>query len=327
MTKNTSPSNRPSPESWDDVLGAFEEDLYRRGRSQATIATYSSALRVFGRFYRDELKKPGPYVSRLSQTDIQAFIDYLRRDRLLTLSSINRFISALRAFSLFLLERHWHRHDIAADLKTYRVPTPGEPPRLSPQDVRRLLTAVDLDGRNGRRDLAILLTLIHCGLRVGELCRLLIDDVTINQTNGRLRVRFDKGRGEHIVPLNASVRRALSAYLDLRGPAPGPSPLFLSERRRALAKQSIQHLVKKYLCAIGRPELSAHDIRHHFALALYEQSGKLTLVQKALGHRSIATTARYVRATEGELEEALEALPSNAYPEPPGLSRDEREQH
>ncbi|MBI2571574.1 MAG: site-specific integrase [Candidatus Schekmanbacteria bacterium] len=124
------------------------------GRAETTVATYGSALRVFGAFYRESLGKPGPYPSRLAETDVFAFVDHLRRDRLLSAASLNRFVSALRAFARFLLERHWHRRDLGRELLPFRTARPAAPVRLSPEELRHLVTSVAVDGRIGRCDLA-----------------------------------------------------------------------------------------------------------------------------------------------------------------------------
>ncbi|MFH1842748.1 MAG: tyrosine-type recombinase/integrase [bacterium] len=308
MAKKRVLSNARSGKDWDDVLAGFEHELYRTGKAERTVATYSSAINVFGRFYRDELGKPGPYVSRLQETDLRAFMDHLRQDRSLSAVSANRFVAALRSFSRFVFGKRWHRRDLARDLRTYRVSQPGRPTRLSKKEVRRLVTSIDLNGRNGIRDLAIVQLFLQCGLRVSELVRLSIDDVTLHKTTGRLRVRAEKGRQERVIPLNASVRNALHDYLETRGPVAGSEPLFLSERRQRISLNSVQHLVKKYLSFAGREDLSTHDLRHHFAIEFYERSGKLTATQQVLGHRDINTTARYARATEQEIEEAIEHL-------------------
>jgi site-specific recombinase XerD len=304
------PLKVPAPESWDDVLAAFESDLYRRGRSEATVATYAYALKTFGAFYRSQLNKPGPDVVRLQETDLHAFIQYLRQDRHLGATSVNRHVAALRAFAGFLLAKGWHRRLLARDLKTYRVDLTQADAPLSKAEVRRLVTAVDQHGRNGPRDLAIVQLFLQCGLRVSELARLVRDDVTIHKSTGKLRVRGEKGRQERTIPLNTAVRQAVEDYLHTRGPIPGEAPLFVSERRQALRIASIQYLIKKYLCCAGREDLSTHDLRRHFALKFYEQSGNLPATQLVLGHRDINTTTRYTRTTEHEIKETFDALDS-----------------
>ena len=308
LSEKKIPNHQRCPDAFTEVVAALEHDLYRRGRSEPTVATYGSVLKAFATYYRDELHKPGPYVSRLQETDLRAFVDHLRDTRHLSATSINRYVAGLRAFSSFILLKGWHRRLLARDLRTYRVPLSSETAHLSKPEVRRLVTSVDLNKRNGRRNLAIIQIFLQCGLRVGELARLSHDDVTIRSTVGHLRVRGDKGHAERILPLNTTVRDAIEKYIEAEHPAAGAEPLFLSERRRRLSINAIQHLVKKCLCMAGHEELSTHDLRHHFAAEFYARSGKLTATQQVLGHRDINTTARYARATEQEIEKAINAI-------------------
>ena len=302
------PSKVDLPDSWGNALAAFENDLYRRDRSDQTVVTYSSCLRGFAEYYRHQLQKPGPYIARLQETDLKCFIDYIRYDRHLSASSVNRYIAALRAFSSFILIKRWHRRLLSRHLKTYHIDTTRSSPRLSRPEVRRLITAVDLNGRNGLRNFAILQLFLQCGLRVGELVRLSLDDVTIHKTVGKIRIRAEKERHERIIPLNATARRALQDHLDALGPGAGSEPVFISERRRRMSVATVQFLIKKYLCIAGREDLSTHDLRHHFAMEFYKRSGKLTATQQVLGHRDINTTARYAKATDREIQEAIDAL-------------------
>jgi site-specific recombinase XerD len=299
-----------SADDWVDGTAAFENDLYRRNRSDATVVTYRSCLKNFADYYRQELKKPGPYIARLQETDLQAFIEYLRYDRRLSALSINRYVAALRAFAQFILVSGRHREMVAKHLKTYRADA-SKPVDLSRQERRRLVAAVDLNGRNGLRDLAILQIFLQCGLRVSELVRLSRDDVIIRKTVGKIQVRNEKGRQDRTVPLNKTARQAIQGYLDLRGPGAGNEPLFASERRRRISIAAVQHLIKKYLCIAGREDLSVQDLRRHFARSFYERSGKLTATQQVLGHRDINTTARYTRTTDQEVQAAIDALDSS----------------
>jgi site-specific recombinase XerD len=76
-------------------------------------------------------------------------------------------------------------------------------------------------------------------------------------------------------------------------------------------------LVKKYLCMAGRPHLSARDPRHNLGRGLYEETKDITAMQHMLGHRSIATTIRYIKPTDNEIAAAVEQLPANVYHEEP----------
>jgi site-specific recombinase XerD len=297
-------------DSWDEIIAAFESDLYRRNKSEVTIRTYRSCLNVFCRFYKEQLQKPGPYVQRLQETDFVTYIDYLRHDRKLSASSMNRHIAALKSFSKFIFYKRLQRRLLSNNLKTYRIQQQKEPSRLSKQEVRRLLTAVDLNGRNGYRNLAILQLFLQCGLRVGELVRLSRDDITLHKTTGSLKAKDEKGISEREIPLNKSVRKALQDYLDERGPIAGLDPMFISERQCRMSVPAVQHMIKRVLCLAGREDLSAHHLRHHFAFEFYSKSKKLTATQQVLGHSNINTTARYARATTMEIQETIDAMDS-----------------
>ncbi len=301
-------ANASLPDTWEKALAAFENDLFRRQCSEKTVTTYGYCLQNFALYYRRELQKPGPYVARLHENDLKAFIDHIQYDRRLSASSVNRYITALRAFSNFILLKRWHRRLLSSDLKSYRIDTNRPPASLSRREVRRMIAAVDEKSRNGPRNLALLQLMLQCGLQVGEIVSLSRDDVTMHQTVGRVRVRAAKPEQERTIPLNTAARRALQGHLDALRPGGGSDPLFISERGSRMGVGAVQYLVKKYLCFAGREDLSANDLRHHFAMEFYKRSGKLTATQKVLGHRNINTTARYARATDQDIQEAIDAL-------------------
>lgn len=306
MTNMT--ANAPLPDAWENALAAFENDLYRRERSEKTVATYRSCLQSFALFYRHELQKPGPYIARLHENDLKVFIDHIRYNRRLSASTVNRYIAALRGFPSFILLKRWHRRLLSRELKRYRIDTNRPPARLSRPEVRRMIAAVDEKSRNGPRNLALLQLMLQCGLRVGEIVRLSRDDLILHKTVGSLRVRAAKPEYDRSIPLNAAARRALQDHIDALGPGDGSDPLFISERGRRMSVGTVQYLVKRYLCIAGREDLSAIDLRHHFAFEFYKRSGKLTATQKVLGHRDINTTTRYARATDRDIQETIDAL-------------------
>ncbi len=289
--KKTSLNN----DAWDEVIAAFETDLYKRNHSEATIKNYRSCLNVFCCYYQEELKKPGPYVQRLQENDLTTFINFLRNDRKLSPSSINGHITVLKSFSTFIYKKKLQRRALASKLKTYRVQNHNNVNRLLKQEVRRLIASVDLNGRNGYRNLAILQLFLKCGLRVSELVRLCWDDITLKKTSGNIRVRDDNADTERSIPLNMTARKALQSYLDSQGPIDGHAPVFVSERQNRMSIAAVQHMVKRLLCHAGREDLSTHDLRHYFAYEFYAHTGNLATTQEVIGHTSINTTTRYAK--------------------------------
>jgi integrase/recombinase XerC len=112
------------------------------------------------------------------------------------------------------------------------------------------------------------------------------------------------------VPLNATARRAIRAYLDTRSSVTTKAdPLFTSNREGAMPVRSIQAVIASVArrARVKRVRISAHTLRHTFALGyLRDNPGKLVELAMLLGHESLDTTAVYTRPSEEDLAADLE---------------------
>jgi len=286
---------RSIPSNWEEVTTAFERHLVEQSMAESSVTMYSLAVRKFGAFYRQELGRTGPYVTRLKSSDLEAFIKHAESARYLSRASVNQTVSALRSFSRFLLREKWQSRNISQGLRTKFTARQKVHRRLSVKEGMALIDSVALCCREVERDRAILQIMLQCGLRVKEIVRLSYADIGTRGKQQGITVRGERDIQQRFLPLNRAARKALNDYLSLRGTLRQEDPVFLSNRGKPLSAQSVQYLAKKYLCVIGRPELSADDLRHEFALRLHERTGDLALVQESLGHLHKATTARYVR--------------------------------
>ena len=97
---------------------------------------------------------------------------------------------------------------------------------FSPEDVGRLLAAIDQHGRAGKRNYALVMFLLDTGVRASECVSVRLDDV--DWERGRVRVLHGKGQKQRWVGLGERARAALTEYIAIRGP--GDGPLFLSLR-------------------------------------------------------------------------------------------------
>ena len=159
-----------------------------------------------------------------------------------------------------------------------------------------------------RRNYAVVQLLLQAGLRVSEAAALHLEDLEIHERQGRVHIR-GKGNKERYVPLNATARRALHAYLDAREAVGTQDPVFLSETGTALSVRSIQSLITELArrAHLRRIPVSAHTLRHTFALGyLKENPGKLVELATLLGHESLDTTAIYSLPSEEDLAAEVE---------------------
>jgi site-specific recombinase XerD len=199
--------------------------------------------------------------------------------------------------------------NVAAELRLARTPRGTRPKGLVAPEVQALLRAAGQSRRAlARRNYAVVQLLLQAGLRVSEAAALRLGDLEIHERQGRVHI-CGKGNKERYVPLNATARRALHAYLDARKEAGTQDPVFLSETGTALSVRSIQSLITELArrAHLGRIPVSAHTLRHTFALGYLKQNpGKLVELATLLGHESLDTTAIYSLPSEEDLAAEVE---------------------
>ena len=218
-----------------------------------------------------------------------------------------RILSGVRSFYKFLLMDR--RIDA---LPTELLPSPkiGEhlPEVLSVEEIDRIISGIDLSEKEGQRNRAIIEMLYSCGLRVSELCNLLISDIWRDE--GFVKV-MGKGRKERFVPISGRALRELSLWEECRchiNIRPGNEDyVFLSFKRgRKLSRITVFHIVKVLAENAGiTKEISPHTFRHSFATHLLEGGANLRAIQEMLGHESIATTEIYTHLENSRLREEI----------------------
>lgn len=217
-------------------------------------------------------------------------------------SSQSRKLSALR-----MLARHLVRENVRPDdfseLATGPKLSRRLPEVLTHEELRRLLDAPSRSTPHGLRDRAILELFYSSGLRVSELCGLLLQSVHLEE--GYLRV-FGKGSKERVAPMGAAAVEALRDYLATgRGALVKPrtgSELFLSQQGRAISRKMVWVMIKEQARRAGiQKPIKPHLLRHSFATHLLEGGADLRAIQEMLGHADIATTQIYTAVQAARL--------------------------
>ena len=206
--------------------------------------------------------------------------------------SLQRELSALRAFFRHLLRHGEVDHNPAADVQAPK--TARKLPRTL--DVEQITRLVSIPGDDplAVRDRAILELFYSSGLRLAELVALDMRDVA-DMRQGRVRVT-GKGRKVREVPVGRCAIAALEAWLRERQgwKKRDEDALFLSRQGRRLTPRSVQARVRHHARAQGiAGGVHPHMLRHSFASHLLESSGDLRAVQELLGHADISTTQIY----------------------------------
>lgn len=305
MKTSIGPTGYPTIDAFLDVRAAGDG-------SRHTLVSYRHDLVGFARWFAEHVPtEPGFAPDVVTPTDIRDYRDWLARTANRKPTTVNRKLAALRAYFAFCKAHGYRKDDLPTEGVKRVAEQPAGPRWFLKREVNGLIRAVERFGRgtNRVRDLAIILTLRHTGLRVGELVALTLPDVILGQRAGQLRVR-GKGNKERIVPLNHEVRQALAAWLAVRAERSDSNDyeeVFLGQRG-PLSAHGVEVLVTKYARHAGLPNLRPHALRHSFAKHLLDAGEDLVTVQVLLGHSNLNTTARYTQPGARDLEEAVARL-------------------
>jgi len=286
-----------------DDIADFVAELSRQEVADKTVRSYASDLAHVARWFRETTGEPFR-AAALTPTDVRDYKAHLVSVERRRPATVNRRLAALRRFCLWAKAAGRCTEVVTNGVKG--VPqAPRSPKSLEKREVDRLVRMAERSGK--KRDLALLQTLRHTGIRVGELCALRLDDVDVSERKGSLTVRRGKGAKYRTVPLNADARHALGVYLSVR-PRVSDDHLFLGQRGRGLSEAAVWYLVTKYARQAGLEDVSPHTLRHTFGKQLLDASKDLVAVAALLGHEKLETTAVYTQPSTRDLERAVALL-------------------
>ena len=228
--------------------------------------------------------------------------------------SIARILSGVRSFYKFLVLDDYLEQDPTELLESPKI---GKhlPEVLSVEEIDAIEGIIDVSTPEGQRDRAAIEMLYSCGLRVSELCNLLLSDLYLDE--GFLRVT-GKGNKQRLVPISERAIRELKSWFAFRNSInikPGEEDyVFISAaRKKHLSRITVFHNIKVYAEQAGIQKIiSPHTFRHSFATHLLEGGANLRAIQTMLGHESISTTEIYTHIDRRFLrDQILQHFPRN----------------
>ncbi len=298
-----------------------------KNKSDNTINEYCLDLRLFLKFLycernglafsdpevlenSDVSELPSGFFRSITLQDAYSFLSYCRSDRNNQERARARKVSCIRAFFKYLKMQAIIDDNPMVNLDSPKLKK-SLPKYLTVEQAQDLLRSVD--GPNKERDYCILTFFLNCGLRLSELVSMDYNRIRVTDDSATM-VITGKGNKERTVYLNHACVAALNSYMHVR-PKDGIKDryaLFLSDRRQRISKETVQHLVKKYLAKAGLDGngFSVHKLRHTAATLMY-QTGKVDLLElkEILGHENLNTTQIYTHIVDQRLKDAVDANP------------------
>ncbi|MEO8538118.1 MAG: tyrosine-type recombinase/integrase [bacterium] len=282
------------PTKWESAMQAFLAEKYRRTGSMRTVESYS---RILNAFYGGVHKTPDQVVTAEAMAFCFGRGVSGKEPAALTVGSR---IAAISSFFRFLI-----RMDLMTSNPCERLERPKHTPApargLSGEDVRRLLAVIP-DDIGGRRDRAIILTLVLSGRRRSEVLNLKAGDIEWDGERAYYSYRGKGGKhGRRELPrpaFDAIQRTVQDCGKRLERMAPEESLWQAGAKPEGVSQPVAYARFKRYLANAELPSSGFHVLRHSAAKLRRDAGDSVEKVSQFLDHSSLAVTSVYLRRLE-----------------------------
>lgn len=279
-----------------ELLHAFELHLRGKGLAKRTVYTYTATIHRFIRWVEERYEEFD--IAAITPLDIADYRRQLTKEGKKP-AMVNHALDVLSGFFSWASREGMTQADPTYGIK--KVKEQKSAPRwLERREIGALIRVIQKYGTF--RDMALIVLLLHAGLRISEAVSLRPEDLVIRERSGSVRIREGKGGKYREVPLNITARRALNNYLCTH------SNVWLFPGKRG---HHLTTTAEKILAKFGRLadiRVSPHQLRHSFGKLLIDGGESLDRVTVLMGHSNLNTTAKYTRPSIQDLERAVEKL-------------------
>ena len=277
------------------------EDMQIRNLAENTQASYIRQVAQFARHFEKSPDALGP-------EQIRTYQIYLTNEKKLAPGSILIATCALRFLYNVTLQKEWDFAQV--------IPAPKKPQTLpiilSPEEVQQFLSCVP------RHKARTVLTVCYAaGLRISEAIALVPTDIDSERMT--IRVEQGKGQKDRYVMLSEKLLAILRQWYRSARPQPWLFPGVIPGRHITRSGVEDACQLAHQRSGLSKP-VTPHSLRHAFAVHLLESGTDLRTIQLLLGHRSLSTTARYLRMATSKVcstKSPLDLLPRPLPPQPP----------
>jgi integrase/recombinase XerC len=305
--------------TFNKYLQEFTSYLQEHDRSQATIKGYNYDLQQFGRWF-EQTNGQQPILEAITPVDVKEYRSHMQTMKGFKPATVNRHLRALRAFCRWAVEMGHIATDPTVNIKGVKQQR-LDPKTLDRTEIYRMMRileerlqsalnykgALSKNAAKAKRDMAMVMLLLHTGLRVSELAGLELSDVEMSGQKGSLTLA-SKGDKQRKVPLNAEARKALRQWLEVR-PNVESKALFLGRGDVPLGVRGVQRVLANLGERAQIKNLYSYTLRHTFATRyLKANPGDLIGLAAILGHESLEALRIYTVPHSAKLSSKVEML-------------------
>lgn len=273
-----------------------------------TIEGYKTDIEEFADFLKTEKMAAGLLKIR-NERVCKNYISYLSNQGYAS-ASIHRKLSALHSFYNYLVREEILNINFFDMVEAPKIPK-RLPKMIKEEEIRMLFEVCDLTNKLGYRNYCILGCLYGCGLRVSELCNMLIKDIDFNE---RTILIHGKGSKDRVVIMYEELAESLKHYIStfrneiLYNSLDDTNRyVFLNKNGTRLSRVGVRKILDKLVSDCHESfHISPHMLRHSFATALLNNGADMRSVQELLGHESLSTTQIYTHVSYEAIRSSYE---------------------
>lgn len=288
-------SLKPQDLTWETAFRLFALRCRSQNLAEGTQSLYRTRLESFRRWLA---LQDNPTPANVTATHLRGFLE-ARKSNGANSATVDCVFRILRTFWRFL-----HRDGLVLLDPMEKVQRPRIEHRLirpfTDEQLRLLLATLNTNDPLDMRDYALIILLADTGLRLSEAFNLRLNDIDWAQNS---LVVMGKGRKERRVAFGQTARKILMGWIRRRGNIENCEWVFVNRFGRQLAPTPFGHRLKKHTrkAGIAVNRLSAHALRHYFAVSFLKNGGALPILQRILGHAALEMTQRYLNISESDI--------------------------
>jgi site-specific recombinase XerD len=281
----------------DNYIKKFTEGLSKDGKSIHTIIAYKKDLEQMS----DYLKSYGVVDPKAVEEPIlKDYFEGLKKENL-SAKTVSRKLNSARTFFKYLQELNVMEKNPAI-LITHPKINPVVPRVLTELEYRALRDTA----RPDQRTYLIIEILLQTGVRIGELCRIKMNDLHIGKGDAYLTIVEYGSTSRREIPLNEQAVDIFKEYLSIRPKNPKCENVFITKNGNPLLVRNIRTSIDNTFRKAGINNAKVNDLRNTFIAHHLARGTNIFILSKIIGHKRIATTEKYL----GKISQSTDKLPT-----------------
>lgn len=279
------------------LITQFTLFLENSNKSRSTVIAYAKDLSQLSEYIGKDL-------DQVTSTELREVVDTIKDSERFTAKTISRKINSYRTFYKYLLAEGLIKENPTVEVKH---------PKLTPKPPRVLTSMEYLALREVSRDndrlYAMIELMLQTGIRIGELSRLKVKDVSLKKSKGTLHIVAYSTTGARTIELNAKALQLLRSYMNKINTNDPEAPLFATRDGKHIIIRNIRSSVDRAMAKAGIKDACVNDLRNTFIVAQLEAGIAVDLVAEMVGHRSRTTTHKYLELLTNPYQPSGETKP------------------